>query len=87
MSVRPAAGARALTQAGVRYAQELRAYAEVARHEAANSPTEKLNDLWLRVADHWDRLAARTERWPVDGGGEARPDRNHPQPSSEIVKN
>jgi hypothetical protein len=62
---------RALNQAVARYSQELRAYAEVARHEAAESPTERLNYLWLRVADHWDWLARRTEQAPADNGGEA----------------
>ena len=53
---------RALNQAVARYSQELRAYAEVARHEAADSPTVTLNHLWLRVAKHWDWLAERTEK-------------------------
>ena len=54
-----------MNQAVARYSQELRAYAEVARHEAAESPTERLNYLWLRVADHWDWLAERTEKGPA----------------------
>jgi hypothetical protein len=61
-----------LSEVVARYSGELRAYAEVARLEAAvarvkavNSPTETLNYLWLRVAEHWDGLAERTERLPL----------------------
>jgi hypothetical protein len=60
--IMPKAEVRALSQAVAIYSQELRAYAEVARHEAANSPTETLNYLWVRVAAHWDQLAERTEK-------------------------